>query len=40
MRKQGQLADVKMDFTRKARYVEGGHKTKTPDTLTYASVVS
>ena len=32
--------NVKMDFTRKARYVAGGHKMKTPDTPTYASVVS
>ena len=29
-----------MGFTRKARYVAGGHKTKTPDTPTYASVPS
>ena len=32
--------DVKMDFTRKARYVAGGHKTGEPETRTYASVVS
>ena len=32
--------DVKMDFTRKARYVAGGHKTGEPKTPTYASVVS
>ena len=32
--------DVKMDFTRKARYVAGGHKTDDPETPTYASVVS
>ena len=32
--------DVKMDFTRKARYVAGGHKTGEPETPTYASVVS
>jgi hypothetical protein len=32
--------DVKMDFTRKARYVAGGHMTDPPSTLTYSSVVS
>jgi hypothetical protein len=34
--------DVKLgeNFRRKARYVAGGHKTKTPATLTYSSVVS
>ena len=34
------IFDVKMDFTRKARYVAGGHVTKPPSSLTYASVVS
>lgn len=34
------IFDVKMDFTRKARYVVGGHKTSTPKDITYASVVS
>ena len=34
------IFNVKMDFTRKVRYVAGGHKMKTPDTPTYASVVS
>jgi hypothetical protein len=35
------IFDVKMeDFRRKARYVAGGHRTKAPKTLTYASVVS
>jgi hypothetical protein len=34
------IFDVKMDFTRKARLVAGGHRTKPPETLTYASVVS
>ncbi len=29
-----------MDFTRKARFVAGGHKTDPPTTLTYSSVVS
>jgi hypothetical protein len=29
-----------MDFTRKARFVAGGHKTDPPATLTYSSVVS
>jgi Reverse transcriptase (RNA-dependent DNA polymerase) len=32
--------DVKIDFTRKARYVGGGHVTKPPATQTYACVVS
>jgi hypothetical protein len=32
--------DVKMDFTRKARYVAGGHWTDPPKVLTYSSVVS
>lgn len=32
--------DVKMDFTRKARFVAGGHTTETPSSLTYSSVVS
>ena len=33
--------DIKMeDFKRKARLVAGGHKTKAPATITYASVVS
>lgn len=32
--------DVKMDFTRKARYVAGGHTTDTPVGLCYSSVVS
>jgi Reverse transcriptase (RNA-dependent DNA polymerase) len=34
------IFDIKMDFTRKARFVAGGHKTEPPSTLTYASVVS
>jgi Reverse transcriptase (RNA-dependent DNA polymerase) len=32
--------DIKMDFTRKARFVAGGHATEPPSTVTYASVVS
>jgi hypothetical protein len=32
--------DVKMDFTRKARWVLDGHKTPTPIGSTYAGVVS
>ena len=32
--------DIKMDLTRKARYVAGGHLTDPPTSLTYASVVS
>ena len=31
---------VKMDFTRKARFVAGGHTTKTPASMTYSSVVA
>ena len=32
--------DVKMDLTRKARYVAGGHLTDPPSSMTYASVIS
>jgi hypothetical protein len=32
--------DIKMDLTRKARLVAGGHTTETPASLTYSSVVS
>ena len=32
--------DVKMDFTRKARWVKDGHLTKNPDSSNYAGVVS
>ena len=32
--------DIKMDFTRKARYVAGGHMTEPPAETTYSSVVS
>jgi hypothetical protein len=34
------IFDVKMDLTRKARMVAGGHTTETPAGLTYSSVVS
>jgi Reverse transcriptase (RNA-dependent DNA polymerase) len=34
------IFDIKMDFTRKARFVAGGHKTEPPASITYASVVS
>ena len=34
------IFDVKMDFTRKARYVAGGHMTEAPVAITYSSVVS
>jgi hypothetical protein len=34
------IFDVKLDLTRKARYVAGGHVTETPASLTYQSVVS
>lgn len=32
--------DVKMDYTRKARYCAGGHTTEAPASITYSSVVS
>lgn len=32
--------DVKMDFTRKARFVAGGHMTNAPALMTYSSIVS
>ena len=32
--------DVKMDLTRKARFVAGGHLTEPPPSITYSSVVS
>ena len=34
------IFDIKMDFTRKARLVAGGHVTEPPASITYASVVS
>jgi hypothetical protein len=34
------IFDVKMDLTRKARYVAGGHLTNVDPSFTYASVVS
>jgi hypothetical protein len=34
------IFDIKMDFTRKARFVAGGHKTDPPSSLTFSSVVS
>ena len=34
------IFDVKMDFTRKARFVADGHMTDPPSSVTYASVVS
>jgi hypothetical protein len=34
------IFDVKMVFTRKARFVAGGHKTEPPSSITYARVVS
>ena len=34
------IFNVKMDLTRKSRYVAGGHMTSTPSSITYASVVS
>ena len=40
-RSSGHLVfDVKMDFTRKARWVKDGHLTKDPDSSNYAGVVS
>jgi hypothetical protein len=32
--------EIKMDFTRKARFVAGGHMTDPPTSLTYSSVVA
>jgi len=32
--------DIKMDFTRKARFCAGGHTTEAPSSITYSSVVS
>jgi hypothetical protein len=32
--------DVKMDFTRKARFVAGGHLTEAPESIRYSNVVS
>jgi hypothetical protein len=34
------IFDIKMDFTRKVRFVAGGHTTDTPAAMTYSSVVS
>ena len=34
------IFDVKMDLTRKARFVAGGHQTDTPKESTYSSVVT
>jgi hypothetical protein len=34
------IFDVKMDFTRKARFVAGGHMPDPPSTITYSSAVS
>jgi hypothetical protein len=34
------IFDVKMDLTRKARFVAGGHVTETPASITYSCVVS
>ena len=34
------IFDVKMDLTRKARFVAGGHLTEAPASITYSSVVS
>jgi hypothetical protein len=32
--------NINMDFTRKARFVAGGHTTETPTAMMYSSVVS
>ncbi len=34
------ILDVKMDLTRKARFLAGGHLTEPPASITYSSVVS
>ena len=33
------MFDVKIDFTRKARFVAGGHMTETPSSITYSSAI-
>ena len=34
------IFDIKLDMTRKDRYVAGGHLTSVPTSMTYSSVVS
>ena len=34
------IFEIKMDFTRKARFVASGHRTEPPSSLTYSSVVA
>ena len=34
------IFDVKMNFTRKSRFVAGGHTTELPSGITYSSIVS
>ena len=34
------IFDIKLDFTRKTRYVAGGHTTSAPTSMTYSSVVA
>jgi hypothetical protein len=34
------IFDIKMDFTRKARFVAGGHMTDAPVNITYSSIVA
>ena len=34
------IFDIKIDFTRKGRFVVGSHTTKAPTSFTYSSVVS
>ena len=34
------IFDIKLDMTRKPRYVAGGHLTEVPTYMTYSSVVS
>jgi len=34
------IFDIKCDFTRKARFVAGGHWTNAPDSITYSSIVT
>ena len=38
--KYHQLFDVKMDLTRKSRYMAGGNLTNPPSSITYTSLVS
>ena len=38
--KYNMIFDIKTDFTRKRRFLAGGHKTEEPTSHTYSNVVS